>query len=439
VDRDEDACRVAELSLTLTLLDYIDPPDLRSNPSFKIPALHNDNIFHSDFFSPRCPIRGKEHLKSYDWVVGNPPWVKITDKKENDEEDLDRYVRKWIERHKDSHPSGGRQAAQAFMWKLSGYLKPTGAAALLMPAKTLFNDDSKRFRREFFKRSRVWCVAYFANLTEVLFAGRSRVPAAAFYFSPWQGNETEDSDVMTYSPFVANQEANRPRDPGTRKETWNIVVNAGEVRRVPISEAARGELLTWKVAMWGSPRDARFIRSLAGRLPTLEKFCADRGIEMSGGIQGRVGPADGVEFVEELVGKQMLDMERLRNCGRIFSFPPNVTVAIPRNNAYLRTRSGKKGVAICRPPHIIVDSTRRFAIYSDEFIGVPHGQFGIAGKPDCARLLKPISLFLSSSFATYYQFFMSPSWGVKREEGTLESLKSLPVPFAEMGDDGLAR
>ena len=61
------------------------------------------------------------------------------------------------------------------------------------------------------------------------------------------------------------------------------VVNAGEVRRVPASEAARGDLLTWKVAMWGSPRDARLIRSLARRLPTLERFCVDRDIEISEG------------------------------------------------------------------------------------------------------------------------------------------------------------
>ena len=51
MDSDEDACRVAELSLVLTMLDYIEPPDLRSNPSFKIPRLHNANIVCRDFFA----------------------------------------------------------------------------------------------------------------------------------------------------------------------------------------------------------------------------------------------------------------------------------------------------------------------------------------------------------------------------------------------------
>ena len=51
VERDGDACRVAELSLTLTLLDYISPRDLESNPNF-LPNLHNTNIFEADFFDP---------------------------------------------------------------------------------------------------------------------------------------------------------------------------------------------------------------------------------------------------------------------------------------------------------------------------------------------------------------------------------------------------
>src|SRR5262249_37552059 len=54
MDRDEDACRVAELSLILTMFDYIEPPDLSTNPDFKIPNLHNANIFHGDYFGLDC-------------------------------------------------------------------------------------------------------------------------------------------------------------------------------------------------------------------------------------------------------------------------------------------------------------------------------------------------------------------------------------------------
>jgi hypothetical protein len=39
LDRDGDACQVAEMSLILTLLDYTTPPDLENNPRFKLPIL----------------------------------------------------------------------------------------------------------------------------------------------------------------------------------------------------------------------------------------------------------------------------------------------------------------------------------------------------------------------------------------------------------------
>ena len=55
VDRDGDACGVAELSLILTLLDYITPPDLENNPDFQLPSLRNKNIFEADFLTQSLP------------------------------------------------------------------------------------------------------------------------------------------------------------------------------------------------------------------------------------------------------------------------------------------------------------------------------------------------------------------------------------------------
>ncbi|MFI5459872.1 MAG: class I SAM-dependent DNA methyltransferase [Isosphaerales bacterium] len=443
VDRDEDACRVAELSLSLTLLDYINPPDLRHYPKFKLPRLHNKNIFHSDFFAPKCPIQAADKSANYDWIVGNPPWVEVKKKDDEEEprEDLDRHLRAWIVEHRKSHPTGGNQAAQAFAWKLGAMLKPAGCAGLLLPAKTLFNYESTGFRKEFIRRHRLWCMANFSNMTEVLFAGRSRVPAAAFYFSPVQiGDDSQagDEHTLTYSPFVANQEANRPADPNTRKDTWNIVVNTGEVRRIRFSDTLRGDLLTWKVAMWGSPRDERLIRSVRHRFPALSELRERLSIEIQEGFQLRSEGTKGAEFREDLVGKKILLMKPLRGCGRIFVFPEGAIGTIDRRHSYLRTRGGMSGISVSDPPHVIVDDARRFAVYSDKFLAVPPRQIGIAGQDGHAKLLKALSLFLVSDFATYYQFFTSPAWGVKRELATLRSLKEIPIPFLNMSDDELA-
>ena len=76
VDMDEDACSVAEFSLYLTLLDYVEPADLLEHPRFKLPTLRKKNVFKSDFFAFQ-PFKTKFH-----WIAGNPPWTKLR-RKEN--------------------------------------------------------------------------------------------------------------------------------------------------------------------------------------------------------------------------------------------------------------------------------------------------------------------------------------------------------------------
>jgi hypothetical protein len=145
-------------------------------------------------------------------------------------------------------------------------------------------------------------------------------------------------------------------------ETWNIVVNSGEIRRVPFFEAVQGDLLTWKLAMWGSPRDARLLQSLKSRFPSLSDYCLAKEIIISLGFQKREGPAAGVEYVPELFGKRMLDMDALWGCGRIFSFANEAKPEITKEFAYVRKRGGKKGIVVSRPPHVILDVSRRFAV-----------------------------------------------------------------------------
>lgn len=177
VDRDGDACRVTELSLILTLLDYVDPPDLLPVHNFKLPDLHNRNIFEADFFDPRSPWAESLRSRRYDWVVGNPPWVELKPLKKDEQEDpqdKDQHARDWINdpANKKEMPVGGNQLAEAFLWKITHQLQPRGIAAMLVPAMTLFKSESKAFRQRFFSKLDVWCVANFANLAEVLFAGR---------------------------------------------------------------------------------------------------------------------------------------------------------------------------------------------------------------------------------------------------------------------------
>ena len=98
------------------------------------------------------------------------------------------------------------------------------------------------------------------------------------------------------------------------------------------------------------------------------------------GLELRTADADEpVEHISEVEGKNELIMDILQGCGRIFSFPVEALQPVDSSRTYVRKGRGKVPLKICRPPHIIIDVMRRFAVFSNEFIVVPPRQIGIAG------------------------------------------------------------
>lgn len=429
VEKDGDACQITELSLILTLLDFVTPPDLESQPRFRLPCLRNQNVFEADFFDTTSTFAQACAGLKFDWIVGNPPWKELG---QDAEASGDRDVWQWMRANAANHPVGGNQVAEAFVWKSMAQVAEDGVCGLVLPAMTLFKSESKTFRKTLFANSSVWCVANFANLAYVLFAGRAARSAAVFFLSP--RNPDPHARILTYAPFIINQEANRPTAVGRQQATWSIVVNADELQELPTRDVADGKHLPWKVAMWGSRRDQKLLERVEHPFPSLGEFCRGNGLTMHEGFQLRDGPCAGVQSVPELAGQTRVDFNELRFCGRIFSLPSRSLGTIERDRSYLRIRGGMKGLEVSRPPHVLVDASRRFAVYLPDFLAIPPRQIGIAGKSGSERLLKALSLYLSSDFAVYHQFFMSPEWGINANRATLRGLKALPTPLGSLND-----
>ncbi len=264
MDRDEDACRVTELSLALALLDQIPSETLTRLHNFKLPDLHGNNIVHGDFFDATPPVEG------FDWIVGNPPWVQATSTKE-----AHRATLGWIEAHEKSHPVSGNQMAEAFAWRAPDFLQPDGAIALVLPATTFFKEQ-RSFREAFLPSFDVKEVVNLTNLRRVLFDGRAETPAFVVVYAPTREGASGEDDIAVYSPLVANQEAIRPAGEGERRAAWAITIDHAEVSLVPREEVANGDPLRWKISMWGGPRDVKLLRSLAQRFPSLDAAAAGR-------------------------------------------------------------------------------------------------------------------------------------------------------------------
>lgn len=446
VDQDADACGVTEFSLLVVMLDYIDSPDLENGTRFQLPTLRDENIFCEDFFQANSEKLALLRRKRFDWIVGNPPWKQLKSEHAGKE---DENAWKWIQASaQQDMPVADNQVAQAFAWEVGCYLAPRGEVALLLPAMTLFEEPSKRFRAEFFRKHRVHSIANFSNLAEVLFAGRSRVPAAALFYSVRHpAGSLEDAageSIAMYSPFLANQESTRPVQQGRRGGTWSLVLNASEVREVAAEEAWSGSGLAWKFAVWGSHLDRRLLGRLEREFPSLQGLEEQGYLKTSQGLELREAPSsreeeEKSEPIPEVAGKDMLDVKALEALRHIFSFPRSAIIKVAPELTHVRKGRGRLPLSVCRPPHVVVSAARNFAVYDERLLIIPPRQIGIISPTGDQALLKAIALYLNSDLASYHQFFTSTELGVKRPRATLAALRRLPMPFRQPARADLAR
>lgn len=478
-DVDGDACQVTQLSLLLTLLDYIEPPDLTgSMEDRKLPTLcetknpekllagHTPNLIKHNFFGiePKlgAAVVGKQgatvnwKTQGFDWIVGNPPWKQINPKAlgENDAPSW-----QWIQGHQKTKPIGLYQLSQAFAWEASTYLKSGGECALLIKAYTLFEEPSFEFRKAFFSAHRVHMVGNFANFARVLFDKRAEDPAAAICFRHREPDASPDPDesITVFSPFVVNQEATRPLAEGERGKIWSLSVNASEIRMMEQREAASGSGLPWKLAMWGSPWDEKLLNKLEVKWPAVGVLEDSGEIKIKEGPQLRLKPIRNLdeepededhdhlteeklsdlkfEKREDLVGKpafQSTKVARLRGLFRV----PDYALA-PNPNPYVCLIHGRSGLEMCEPPHVLLSAAMTFAVYSEKYFIIPARQLGLISSNGDKDMLKALSLFLSSDFAFYHQFFRSTELGVKRDRSTHKSLRQMPMPLTKLSRDEL--
>jgi len=439
VEKNPDACRIAELSLMLTLLDYVKPPDLEYPTNFQLPVLRNRNIFEADFFDESSAWSSFAAKHCFDWIVGNPPWVELRGHRVESQESP---TWDWMQARQSSQPVGGNQVAEAFAWKAAEHVTQKGAIAFVMPAMTLFKDESKRMRSAFFRTMRVWSIANLANFAYVLFGGRSHAPAAVlFYGIRSEDGAPADESILVYSPLVVNQQATRSSQQGKRKQVWSLVVNASELREIPTADVLEGEALPWKLAMWGSILDSRILRkALRNSYMPLGDFAGNQNLRMQKGVELRSESSrESKAYCHDLVGKKTVDFNRLRKRTTLFVIPDDALVTIPDAGAYIRTRGGMGGLEVNKPPHVIVDASRRFAVYSEQPIVVPGRQVGISGSWQQASLLKAVAAYLNSDFVKYHQFLVSPQWGIAFSEASLDTLRLLPLPKTAFSPEGIAR
>jgi type I restriction-modification system DNA methylase subunit len=427
IERNKEACYVAEFSLILTLLNYIDPPDLHRNKQFKFPSLHNRQIFECDFFDDESDFWKQN--KKFDWIVGNPPWIEL--KPETVDEEL---ARSWIGRNIEERPTTGNRVCEAFSWRVTDLLDSNGYVGLLIHANSLFNHESQKYRKAFFRDHSVERITNFSHFVHILFNGRGQEAAATIIYNKAEPG-IEKPEIIHYAPLMINQISNRPWSKRSKQVTWAITINENEISMISPEDAETGDLLVWKVALWGSLRDTKVLKRLQrlfpltlGELVNLKKWHFHKGLEIRQKNSG-----NGLEAAPYLAGWKTIEVNSTVNFSETsrtvfrFAIPESTLNLIPEDSHF--TRKGRsRPFILAKGPHILIKAASGDCIYSDIDFVIPDPQIGIAANEIDENYLRTISAFLNSSVIRYFLFFRSPSWGVKRSRVYPKDLKLIPLP-----------
>lgn len=440
VERNGEACLVTEFSLILTLLDYVKPPELHQHEDFRFPVLHNRQIYECDVFEDSS-VFWKTNER-FDWVVGNPPWVEL-DPKAQDEQPAVNWIRR--NHQEGTAPVARYRSSEAFSWRVRERLNGDGVVGLITQATSLTNDQSADYRRAFFSQNVVHRITNFSNLAYILFESAEE-PAANLIYSVAQKNMAV-GDIVHFGPLVANQPATTPGRNRRRRVPWVLTICESEIQIVSAIEAAKGEATTWKRALWGNPRDRRAFERLLQVMPTtLGELAKERGWNLNLGLQLRKDgglKADPNQSVVEIMQTRGMNESEAKQFAKWFDSlkiiePKRLRKANTRltvQSAWLvRNRWGNflrqgrdAGLEIIRAPHVFL--WNEYAAFSDQHFIFRHPKLGLSAPSADDDWLRAISVIWTSSITPYCLFLnLSAGWGISRSTIDLGDAQNMPMP-----------
>ena len=443
IDINEEAIRVAAFSLYLAFLHYQEPREINDDrrlPYLKwVPddererrerstpgARFYDVLLHANSFevvdnrlSPQVSQRFGEGCATV--IVGNPPWG--SPKKDDAEaRRAMKSVEAWCS-PQDGRPIGDKELSQAFLHLCGAMLRKGGRGGLLVSSGVLFkrHKNSARFRQVWLRSVTLVHIVNFGHVRHVFFADARRSSTGV-------------------SPFISVVfENSEPLPPDNRFQYWSakrtalvenvrsVVLNRGDMHWLSQRDCLEYEKL-WKIYWWGGHRDEALLRSTE-RFPPLRhlprhrpgvRFTAGRGFQ----VAAKTVSASWLTKYRELPSRYFRSYGPIPK-SRLVSVPPLVhrrgSADIYHGRRLLVARGIRTGGHISArfetTPYCF-----RNSIHGIRFEGLEPWQESV------------ITAVFLSSFARYYYFMTSGSWGLWHDEIHLNNVKDMPIHFPDDPD-----
>lgn len=394
VDVNNNAIRIAALSLYLTMCDYLEPRYIWNQVRFD--PIINENLYKSDFFEKDARFLNRK----YDIIIGNPPWVSKLPASASD------YLTT------QGRIVGDNQICQAFLWRVSDLCKSNGEICMLVSSKSLlFNRSTtnRKFREQFFSSFNIKTIINFSALRHILFS-EAVGPSAAVIYSP----EKNDTQTILYCS---------PKPSYSTQDDWLFIIEPQDIAHIPKKEAIENDLI-WKIAMWGNPRDYDMIKRLS-KLSTLGVICKEKGwIHGEGYIEG--GEESKKHEVSELIGKSNVEVDYLKR----FTIVEDSLPSFQKQQLY---RSAKTKREVFNGPHLLIKQSPKVNVGMVATLLKKDAVFvnsilGIHGNESDLDQLAACCLAINMNIALYYGILTSRRWLVERDEFQKEEIMNIPMP-----------
>ncbi|MFP4057523.1 MAG: class I SAM-dependent DNA methyltransferase [Candidatus Brocadiia bacterium] len=430
VDVSETACRIASFSLSLALLDQLEPRDIQElcKDGWRLPLLLRlrepassacaATVLEGNLFDPDLPLQdGSFHL-----VVGNPPWVSRGASK-------DAAFLNWCSRHPEK-PVPEQQTAHGFMWRAPDFLKPGGRACLLLPSAVLLNKTSSDFQRKWFQRFAVDKVTDLSDLRKVLFVG-SNHPAVVMRFSK-EEPALDDARIHYDAPKADPQSLRGGPVRVFEPDQWRF-----RQSEVLLRAGQNGAPLVWKERLWGTPRDLRSLERLRDFPPLGNLVSSPKRRQRKRWMKGQGFQPYNPEERDSRTGQQPQAINSWWSKDHLFlDASAEFRMVLLQEDAErigdrFRNLRRSPDTRVFRPPMVIFNKgfTKR------AFCGFPvlfrHAVQSIVGPRQDEDLLRFLAAVLNCDLASYFLFHTAASWGTERDEVHLFEILRMPFPLPE--------
>lgn len=442
VDINASAVSVAAFSLYLTMLDFMDPSDIRQH---KLPLLvheaHQDdsegNLFVANSFwltpTEQFTIQQRLEQKKYqgrsldekivkypslplgerkfDLIVGNPPWGDPKD------EEGKRAIL-WCNAF--NYPVGDTELSQCFIWRSKSLLKNDGKVGLLVSSSAFFKNQqpSLDFRRELLETTCLHGVYNFAHVRHIFFQGQkheANAPFAGLFFTLAETKNGALENRVVYSAVKRNR---------LIEGLQTVVLDKLDRHVVPQWQFIERDTL-WKTLLWGGSSDVNLI-TFTERNKRLGEYVPDkamrgRGYQECGGPKRHSTNELGVvwELPTELFNRHIQQNALVR-------ITPRRIHALGNLNIYRSSRLLiKRGITENKQEYLAeIEAT--FVSRPFAFRNSIHGLRTDNFSNDQGKIVLGI---VWSSLALYYHFLTCSTWGFWHHEIHLDEHLRLPVRF----------